>query len=172
VTGRPLAAEFDRRVFQPLGMKDSYLTSRPPQSIRGPHGHGYYPHPDGTLRDMDRLNASYGYAAGGVISTADDISAFQRAFTQGRLLPPELQKVLNGPPQGTPRPEQPARPCEGRLQVGAVKGGAPGFTSLTYGTHDGRIQFAVSVTLAVAHSDADVQPAIDEAAEAVLCPEK
>ncbi|WP_169789132.1 serine hydrolase domain-containing protein [Nonomuraea candida] len=186
-TEHTLAAEFERRVFDPVGMDDSYLPTTFPGGIKGPHGHGYFPDSTGKPRDVDRLNMSYGYAAGGVISTAHDISAFQRAFAQNRLLPEELKKVLMGPPRSAPQPpgqpsgqpseggsgqQQPALPCGGKPLVMPLKGSAPGFNAVTFTTPDGRMQFAVSATLAVSNLDESVHPLLVKAAEAVFCPQK
>jgi D-alanyl-D-alanine carboxypeptidase len=183
-TQHSLAAEFERRVFDPVGMDDSYLPATFPGGIKGPHGHGYFPDSTGKPRDVDRLNMSYGYAAGGVISTAHDISAFQRAFAQNRLLPEELKKVLMGPPRSAPQPsgqpseggdgqqQQPAQPCGGQPAIMSLKGSAPGFNAVTFTSPDGRMQFALSATLAVSNIDDSVHPLLVKAAEAVFCPQK
>ncbi|WP_433514697.1 serine hydrolase domain-containing protein [Nonomuraea sp. CA-143628] len=172
VTGHPLSAELTRRVFAPVGMNHTYLPTKPPAAIKGPHGHGYYPDPEGKLRDMDRLNASYGYAAGGVISTARDVSAFQRAFVQGKLLPASLQKVITDPPEGAPPQPSPAgRLCGGEPALQTVGGSAPGFMATTFTSPDGRLQLAVSATLSV--SNMDFSPAaLEQTAKAVFCPGK
>ncbi|GAA3603795.1 hypothetical protein GCM10022419_105440 [Nonomuraea rosea] len=160
VTGRSLAAELTRRLFAPLGMKHTYLTTKPPQGIKGPHGHGYYPDAKGEPRDVDRQNASLGGAAGGVVSTSGDLSAFYRAFNQGRLLPADLQKAV-----GQPRPGL----CDGT--VAAAAGSGPGFLAVTYTSEDGRRQFVVSTTLKIDNRQAmPVGDAMNKAAETVLCP--
>ncbi|TYB59806.1 beta-lactamase family protein [Nonomuraea sp. PA05] len=171
VTGHTVADEFDRRIFRPLGMTRTYLPTRFPGGVEGPHGHGYFPDESGEPRDVDRLNMSYGYAAGGVISTAHDISAFQRAFARHELLPKELQDVLMGVPRegGTPPPPQ-ERLCGGEPALTAVLGSAPGFNAATYFSPDGRLQLAVSATLAVSNTDPSLRPLLDEVAEAVFCP--
>ncbi|MFB4282753.1 MULTISPECIES: serine hydrolase domain-containing protein [unclassified Nonomuraea] len=175
-TKHSVAAEFERRIFDPVGMDDSYLPTRFPGGIKGPHGHGYFPDDNGKLRDIDRLNMSYGYAAGGVISTAHDISAFHAAFNKNRLLPEELRKVLQGPPRNqappSPKPSEGGQGgmCGGTIRVSQVKGSAPGFNAATFATTDGRMQFALSVTLAVPNTDDSLQPLLVKAAEAVFCP--
>lgn len=165
VTGRSLPVEFHRRIFGPLGMRHTYLPTRPPQGINGPHGHGYAPDAEGRLRDLHRFNASYGGAAGGVVSTARDMSTYWRAYVQGRLLPASLRKVLD-PPQGGSGPTGP-QVCGGAVQPSS--GGSPGFIAVTYTSLDGRRQFAVSTTLKVAQS-VDLINSVNKAAEAVLCP--
>ncbi|MGP3958057.1 serine hydrolase domain-containing protein [Nonomuraea sp. 3N208] len=168
VTGRSLAAEFARRLFVPLGMSRTYLPVKPPEGIKGPHGHGYSTDAEGKVHDMDRLNASFGHGAGGVISTARDISAFSRAFHLGKLLPPALQKLITDPPENTPAPTP---MCGGDPQLQVTAGGAAGFTAVTVSSTDGRIQFAMSTTTSN-QDPAATGRAINQAAEAVLCPGK
>ncbi|NJP97066.1 beta-lactamase family protein [Nonomuraea sp. FMUSA5-5] len=164
VTGHGLGAELDRRIFRPLGMTATYHVAKPPEGIKGPHGHGYYPDSTGTLRDVHRLNASWGNGAGGVISTTRDVSAFRRALDQGKLLPPALREVLTG---GSA--QQSKGLCGGKLQGQMLGGSAPGFTTLTFASTDGRQQFAVSVTRSTAGDDAIV-PVLIKTVEAVYCP--
>lgn len=146
VTGHSYRAELQRRIFTPFGMRDTYLPVRPPEGIVGPHGHGYFPDGKGVLRDVDRQNASYGGAAGGVISTADDLSAFYRSVGQQPGMPGEL--------------------CGGYR---AYAGQAPGFLAITFVSPDGNRQFVVSATLSVKDPE-PVDAAIRKAAESVLCP--
>ncbi|MEW9548407.1 serine hydrolase domain-containing protein [Nonomuraea sp. NPDC050783] len=160
VTGRSLSAELERRLFVPLGMKHTYLTTKPPQGIKGPHGHGYHPDAKGRPRDVDRQNASFGGAAGGVVSTSGDLSSFYRALNQGRLLPADLQKAV-----GQLRPDL----CGGT--VAAAAGSGPGFLAVTYTSADGRTQLAVSTTLKIDNRQAmPVNDAMNKAAASVLCP--
>ncbi|MEU7855506.1 serine hydrolase domain-containing protein [Nonomuraea sp. NPDC049141] len=172
VSAHPLPAEFTRRIFAPLGMSHTYLPTKPPAGIKGPHGHGYFPDSQGKPRDVDRQNASFGYAAGGVISTARDASTFRRVFVQGNLLPAELQKVITDPPEDAPpQPAPGSRLCGGEPLVQAIAGSGPGFMAVTFTSLDGRLQFAVSATLNV--SNMEYSPdAIDQAAKAVICPGK
>ncbi|MEV0830527.1 serine hydrolase domain-containing protein [Nonomuraea rubra] len=162
-----VSAEFKERIFDRLHMKDTYLPAEFPDSIKGPHGHGYFPDENGELRDVDRLNMSYGYAAGGVISTTDDLSAFHRALATD-LLTKEEQDALNaGRPAPGPPPGTDPRACG---EYAPMKGGSPGFTALSYKNQDGSLQFIVSVTLGTRNQDPAVDPLVKKAAEAVLCP--
>ncbi|MFG2004005.1 serine hydrolase domain-containing protein [Spirillospora sp. NPDC048911] len=168
LTGHDLATELHRRLFGPLAMTKTYLPLKPPEGIKGPHGHGYYPDADGELRDVDRFNASIAGAAGGVVSTAHDVSAFQRAFTQGKLLPPELQRVL------TDRlPKNP--PSQGKVSRGRcgddfyiLGGNGPGFLAMTFYSEDGRRQFAMSFTLSAKPGTVELD--VSKAVEAAFCP--
>ncbi|MGI5171705.1 serine hydrolase domain-containing protein [Spirillospora sp. CA-253888] len=167
-TGHSLDAELHGRLFGPLGMAKTYLPVKPPEGIKGPHGHGYYPDADGRPRDVDRFNASIAGAAGGVVSTAHDVSAFQRAFTQGELLPPELQRVLTDRLPSDPQPLGRTRSrCGDDLYI--MGGSGPGFLAMTFYSEDGRRQFAVSATLS-GKDTAGAGQGMGEAMEAVFCP--
>jgi len=49
------------------------------------------------------LSLSAGWAAGAIVSTADDLARFYRALLQGRLLPPEqLREMESTVPMGIP----------------------------------------------------------------------
>ncbi|WP_239123707.1 serine hydrolase domain-containing protein [Sphaerisporangium siamense] len=165
VTGHTLAHELDRRLFRPLGMTRTYQVTKPPEGIKGPHGHGYHPDSTGALRDMHRFNASWGNGAGGVVSTTRDVSTFQRALDQGRLLPPSLQEVLTGRPRGSA--QQGTGSCMDELKM--FGGSAPGYIALTLFSDDGRRQFVISVTRSTYDDDAII-PAMVKAGEAILCP--
>ncbi|MEO3799082.1 serine hydrolase domain-containing protein [Nonomuraea sp. B1E8] len=175
LTDHSVSREFERRIFDPLHMDDTYLPTKWPGGIKGPHGHGYHPDKHGKLRDVDRLNMSYGYAAGGVISTTDDLSAFHRAFARDKILTKQEKEALNA---GRPAPEPKAseapsqNPADSQMcgEYGTTKGGSSGFTALTYNSRDGRVQFVVSVTMGADHTDPAIDPLVKKAAEAVLCP--
>ncbi len=168
LTGHTLATELRTRLFDPLNMTKSYLMVRPPDGVKGPHGHGYYPDADGGLRDVDRFNASFaGAGAGGVVSTAHDVSAFNRAFTQGKLLPPELQRILTDHVPAAPRLRSAVRGrCGDDFHI--TGGLAPGSVAMTFYSADGRRQFAMSFTLSVKPTTVEFDAG--KAVEAVFCP--
>ncbi|MGW4795493.1 serine hydrolase domain-containing protein [Nonomuraea sp. NPDC004297] len=160
LTGDTLAAQFDRRLFRPLGMARTYLPVRPDEGIRGPHGHGYLPQPGGVARDVDRINPTSLWAAGGVISTARDLTTFYRALAQGRLLPAHLRDLVE-------YPDGRQSVCGGT--VGLSTGSGPGGNTVSFTSADGRLQFAVGATTSTRDQPA-LRPALFRAAEAVLCP--
>jgi D-alanyl-D-alanine carboxypeptidase len=168
VTGHDLATEMHKRLFGPLGMTKTYLPSRPPEGIKGPHGHGYYPDANGKPRDVDRFNASFGGAPGGVISDAHDVSAFERAFAQGTLLPPELQRVLTDPlPNNPPQGDGPGF-CDGKLDGYIMGGSTAGYFTMTYYSPDGRRQLSMSATLS-GKDTSEPGEAMFKAVETVFC---
>lgn len=168
-TGHDLATELHDHLFGPLGMTKTYLMVAPPDGVEGPHGHGYYPDAEGRPRDVDRFNAGYTGGAGGVVSTAHDVSVFQRAFYQGRLLPPELQRVLTDRLPGDSRLQGKRRSsCADDFYI--VGGLAPGSIALTFYSEDGRRQFAMSLTLSAKPSAVEFDAG--KAVEAAFCPSK
>jgi len=84
ITGRSLERTIDQRILRPLALKRTYFPVR--ASIRGRHAHGYTPDASG-LRDITRIDPSYAWAAGALISTVGDVAAFYRALLGGRVLP-------------------------------------------------------------------------------------
>ena len=83
-TGHTLAAELRRRVFTPAGMTATSLDSEP--LIAGAHAHGYERLGKG-LTDVSVLSPSEGWAAGGIVSNAQDVARFYRALAQGKREP-------------------------------------------------------------------------------------
>jgi CubicO group peptidase (beta-lactamase class C family) len=107
VEGAPLARIFQDRLFGPLGMKDTLLPASTSNTIPAPYANGYLygsssyaladaPYPADliaaakadTLKPNDdtEQNPSYALAAGGVISTADDLGTWMRALVGGKIL--------------------------------------------------------------------------------------
>ncbi|MDX1882209.1 serine hydrolase domain-containing protein [Mycolicibacterium sp. 120270] len=111
--GRPLADQMGQRLFGPLGLAQTSLPSVDDTAIPSPYSHGYMyggseyamvddPYPDdtkaagkaGTLKPTDytNQNPSYAHAAGGAISTADDIETWMRALVSGKVFNADFQK--------------------------------------------------------------------------------
>ncbi len=109
----PLAQVFQDRLFGPLGMKDTLLPAAASTAIPEPYTHGYLygapsvamtdaPYPAdlqaaaraGSLEPTDYTNEnpSYATAAGGVISTADDLAVWIRALVGGDVLDAGFQR--------------------------------------------------------------------------------
>ena len=105
-----------------------------------------------------------------MISTAHDLSAYHRAFSQGKLLPDSLRDVITDPVPGQQSPP-PGGPCAGNPGFQPRGGSAPGFVAVTYTSPDGRLQFAVSVTVAMDDGErAAAGKRIDQALKSVFCP--
>ncbi|MGW5541378.1 serine hydrolase domain-containing protein [Streptomyces sp. NPDC003998] len=125
--GHPLAQQFRDRLFAPLGLAETSLPGAHDLSLPAPYSHGYMyggtayalvdrPYPadlqaaarSGKLRPVDytHQNPSYATAAGGAISTADDLATWIRALVTGKVLGPAFQQRWLHSPQA----EDPAAP--------------------------------------------------------------
>jgi D-alanyl-D-alanine carboxypeptidase len=91
VTGNPLASELERRIFGPAGLQRTSFDKKP--TITGRHMHGYFPL-NKRLTDLSALSPSAGWAAGAIVSTADDVARFYRALLRGRLVRPDLLREM------------------------------------------------------------------------------
>ena len=97
-TGRTLATEVTRRIIRPLGLTGTSMPVGDDSSISGPHGRHYskllVPDPDARVYDVTEMNPSWGWGAGNMISTTDDLATYFRALLAGRLLPPAQQREM------------------------------------------------------------------------------
>ncbi len=128
VDGKPLARSMQDRLFGPLGMQHTELPASTVNTIPEPYSHGYLygsssvalvgtpPYtPElkaaaraGTLlpNDYTGVNHSIAAAAGGVISTANDLAIWIQALVGGRVLNAEYQRRWLDSLQ----PEDPSKP--------------------------------------------------------------
>ena len=88
-TGRPLAAELRGRIFTPLQLRATTFDNA--ARIAGRHAHGYFLQP---LVDVSVGSPSVEWAAGALVSNADDLAHFFNALLDGRLLPPQLLRTM------------------------------------------------------------------------------
>lgn len=128
IDGKPLSTIFRDRLFGPLGMKNTALPPSTSNAIPEPYSNGYLygstsyaladvPYPDdlqaaaraGTLKPNDDTwqNPSAYFAAGGVISTADDLATWMRALVGGKLFNADFQRQWLASPEA-PEPGEPA----------------------------------------------------------------
>jgi D-alanyl-D-alanine carboxypeptidase len=100
VTGNTLAGELRRRVIDRAGLHSTTFDTRP--TIAGRHMHGYFPL-NKQLTDLSDLSPTAAWAAGAIVSTADDVARFYRALLQGRLLRADLLREMEKTvPMGVP----------------------------------------------------------------------
>ncbi|WP_331721467.1 serine hydrolase domain-containing protein [Streptomyces sp. NBC_00212] len=155
VTGRAVADEIAERIVHPLRLAGTYLPCADDQAIRGPHSRHYtklyLPDPDAEIYDTTELDPTPYWAAGGMISTAEDLNHFFGALLQGRLLPEIQQKAMFAtvPTKGwIPGTAYGLGVCSLTLPCGTTvwgMGGAVlGSWSYTYGTRDGRRMLTIN----------------------------
>jgi D-alanyl-D-alanine carboxypeptidase len=94
VTGKPIGEVFRERIFEPLGLTETSWPGKSPK-LPEPYAHGYtlQGQPPDEPADATHWNPSWGWTAGEIISTADDLLVYGRALGTGEgLLSPELQE--------------------------------------------------------------------------------
>ena len=156
--GKPLTRCFQDRLFGPLGLKDTLLPASTSNTLPDPYSHGYMygdssfalvdkPYPPklkaaaraGRIKPNDYTgqNPSYASAAGGAISTANDLAAWIQALVGGGLLNADYQRQWLDSVQ----PEDPSKPDGQQYGYGISQlrfgpnrlyfhgGEAPGFNS-------------------------------------------
>lgn len=100
VTGNLLATELKRRIFDRAGLRATTFDTRP--EIAGRHMHGYLPL-NKRLTDVSVLSPTAAWAAGAIVSTADDVARFYRALLRGQLLRADLLREMESTvPMGVP----------------------------------------------------------------------
>ncbi|MEV0200006.1 serine hydrolase domain-containing protein [Nonomuraea sp. NPDC050691] len=97
-TGKTFEQELDRTVIRPLRLTGTSLPGADPK-IGGLHPVHYSvlfsSAPQPTVYDATRMNQSFAWAAGGVISTTGDLNRFFTALLGGRVLPAaQLREML------------------------------------------------------------------------------
>ena len=138
VEGASLARIFQDRLFGPLGMKATLLPASTSNTIPTPYADGYLygsssyaltdaPYPAdliaaaraGTLKPNDDTmqNPSFASAAGGVISTADDLATWMRALVGGKILDADYQRQW----LDSPEPENPSKPLGQKYGYGIAQ---------------------------------------------------
>lgn len=91
--GKPLAALYRERIFEPLGLR---ATAYDPQGpITGPHARGYGVEPDGSQIEASDWHWGVG-AEGGIVSNAKDTAAFLTGLMQGKLLDRKQLVAMEG----------------------------------------------------------------------------
>lgn len=81
VTGTPLHEQYRVRIFEPLGLDDSYLEYYEHARGDAPLSHAYY----GSLDVSGDVNTSFDWGGGGIVSTVENLNTFYRALLNGEL---------------------------------------------------------------------------------------
>jgi D-alanyl-D-alanine carboxypeptidase len=122
VTGSKLVNQLRRRIFQPLGMKNTFYP--PQENIPGGLTHGYTDfNGDGKLEDSQAQKGNFSEvsSAGAIVSTSEDITRFGRALFNGKLLAPQtLQEMVRGQNQAD------SGPVSGKYGFGIASAEIPG----------------------------------------------
>jgi D-alanyl-D-alanine carboxypeptidase len=159
VTGHPYGEEITQRILRPLHLDHTLVPGDSPD-IPGPHAHGYLPvGQDATERlvDITRINPSWSWAAGEMLSTSSDLNRFFAALLGGRLLPAaELAQMTRAVPATQDWEQYPGASYGLGLEAiplscGQIAwghgGDIHGYATRAWTTQNGR-QVALSLTLA------------------------
>ena len=100
VTGAALDSALEHRIFTRFGLNDTRFASG---RLVGAHVHGYRPAVrDGIViarpgTDTSAETAAWAWAAGAIVSTADDTARFFATLLRGRVIPPRLVDAMATP---------------------------------------------------------------------------
>jgi D-alanyl-D-alanine carboxypeptidase len=177
VTGRPFNELVTTRVIERIGLRDTYVPEVGEQDIRGRHPQGYQrPVEDvAELINFTQMDPSWGWAAGQLISTPDDINTFLRALLDGKLLKPAQLAQM--------RTTIPTDPQSGMgyglglfstpLSCGGVAwghgGDIPGYKTANEATDDGRTVTVVTTSLMGSVTDKAVEADRVALIDSTLC---
>jgi D-alanyl-D-alanine carboxypeptidase len=95
--GKPLAALYRERLFQPLGLLDTAFSPQGP--IPGPHAKGYARDGSGRLVDTTAMHPAK-FSDGAIVTNARDEATFLHAAMDGTLFPKARWLGLYGSPAG------------------------------------------------------------------------
>ncbi|MGW6569199.1 serine hydrolase domain-containing protein [Streptomyces sp. NPDC054975] len=176
ITGQPVAQEYQRRIFTPLGLRNtSYV--HPDTRIAGLQVRGYL-HPDeagAPLVDSTEQTVSWAQSAGAVISTTEDLNTFTTALMRGRLLSP---RMLDAMTTVTPTDATNTRfyglglrryDLSCGAQVYGHTGTVQGFYTYAFATRDGRRSLAA---MANTSNRGEANTALGGTLEAAFCGKK
>jgi D-alanyl-D-alanine carboxypeptidase len=168
-TGTAVRQQLEQRVIRPLRLRETSFPAG--RRIDGPHADGYIgfatlPRLRSLLDVTSVVSPSFAWTAGGIVSSADDITRFYSALLAGRLLPPALLEAMK-----TPAPT-------GKYGLGLEivdtacgrayghDGIAPGYRGVAYASADGSRVVLVTVNV---DETFVAQSELDAAAERALC---
>ncbi|MEY9962701.1 D-alanyl-D-alanine carboxypeptidase [Streptacidiphilus sp. MAP12-16] len=194
-TGHRLADLIEERIARPLNLKQTYLATSTPRSDGSKLAHGYEPDaahlasllPPGTPAgtafagpsrgdhvDTTWINNSSEWAAGGVVSTAEDWGRFQTALMSGGLLPPaQLKEMRTTVAEDASTPnryglglEKVVTPCG---TVWGHVGQVPGYSSENYTDSTGHRTVSVFTTTIFGLAEPKVGAADQALVNAAVC---
>jgi D-alanyl-D-alanine carboxypeptidase len=101
VSGQRLGAFIEQNILRPEGLSRTVFPTG--GAMPRPHAHGYFRMPDGRMVDATDWNPSWGWAAGNMISTLDDMRTWTRDLATGKLVSPAMKQAQQ---QFLPAPEE------------------------------------------------------------------
>jgi D-alanyl-D-alanine carboxypeptidase len=178
VTGRAYGNELRRRVYRPVGLRQTSLPSTPAMPLR--FVHGYDIDPSSGREDVSTLLSPSGaWASGGIVSTPADLNRFVRAYAGGQLLGRGVRDRQLRFVEGSSDPPGPGENGAGmaifryRTDCGTVfghTGSFPGYTQFMAATRSGGRSVVVSANQQITPAvNPDAYPLLREVFEAGVC---
>ncbi|MCJ0869556.1 serine hydrolase [Streptomyces sp. AP-93] len=178
-TGRRYETLLRELVYEPLGLRSTSL----PQGYRlpEPYLHGYQIDPqEGPVDVSEAVGASGAWAAGGIVSTPKDLTAFIRGYAGGALVSERTRRQqFTFIPGALSQPPGPGRTAAGlaifryTTRCGTVyghTGNTAGYTQLVAATADGRRSLTFSITTQTSLSiNPDLLEQVREVQEDFVC---
>ncbi len=98
VTGKTYQAQLASRIFDALGMENSYLEYYEEPKGNNPLSHAYL----STIDLVTDVNTSMDWGGGGIVSTCEELNTFFRALIDGKIFKQEstLQQMLGAADKG------------------------------------------------------------------------
>jgi len=169
LTGTTIGEQLTQRIFTPLRLDHTSYPSGP--SIAGAHAHGYVgfatlPRLRSLLDVTSVVSQSISWAAGGIVSTGDDVTRFYAALLGGRLLRRSSLAAMERPSEnahyglGLFIVDTPCGRAYGHVGI------ANGYRTVVYGVPGGH-----RVALVMVNVDATyvAQSELEDAGGAALC---
>ncbi|PKW05787.1 D-alanyl-D-alanine carboxypeptidase [Streptomyces sp. 1222.5] len=175
-SGQRLGDYFEQHILGPAGMKDTVFPTG--SEFPAPHAQGYTDQTaDGKVAETAGWNPSWGWAAGAMISTLDDLHTWAPTVATGRL--PDGKRMIS-PAMQKQRLVTPATPIPGAgygLGIFDVQGwighngSLPGYESLAIYLPSTRTSVVVLLNTDIGHDDEEPSTLFGQAVTRVISPQ-
>jgi D-alanyl-D-alanine carboxypeptidase len=173
--GSSLSSLYQRYVFDPIGMTDSRMPGATTTTLPAPAPHGYEVVSDDCAapRDVSKLSPSMLGAAGGAVSTVDDLRRFAQAFASGSPFSSATAKTQwETVPLGGKSPTWQSYGYGG-YQLGTMRGqfgDIPGFSTAAFSDPDTGLTVVVMLNASTASTQLTKALALELASYASTAP--
>jgi D-alanyl-D-alanine carboxypeptidase len=170
-TNRTLGAELEQRIFAPLDLGDTSFDED--GAIDAPYSHGYLAG-GRELLDVTAVSPSHYWAAGNIVSTADEVMRFNEALFEGELLSEDSMNEMTTLVEEEPGLERGLGIAHGDTSCGTWDGhdgSVPGYDAVARNLDSGRqvVLLMNSVTMGDAIGSPAAQQALAELADSAAC---
>ncbi|MFF8865040.1 serine hydrolase domain-containing protein [Streptomyces sp. NPDC015139] len=175
-SGQRLGDYFTQHILGPAGMKDTVFPTG--NEFPAPHAQGYTDQTaDGKVAETAGWNPSWGWAAGAMISTLDDLHTWAPTVATGQL--PDGRRMIS-PAMQKQRLVTPATPIPGAgygLGIFDVQGwighngSLPGYESLTIYLPSTRTSVVVLLNTDIGHDDEEPSTLVGRAITQIISPQ-